>query len=83
MSYLAAAAGGTINLQATLSASSADPSGSGPVPHHPITCKGQLAYDENGSLRCEHAATPPDDPRTRRCLDHTIALLIIELACAR
>jgi predicted RNA-binding Zn-ribbon protein involved in translation (DUF1610 family) len=76
--YLANVAG-AINLQATLSASSA---GLEVVqPHHPITCSGELEYDfEAGEFRCPHAGVPMSDVRTRHCLDHSVALLIIELA---
>jgi hypothetical protein len=68
-----------INLQATLSASSAfaEP----PVqPHHPITCTGPLRLNEDGSLECDHARTEPKDQRTAYCIDHSIALLLIETA---
>lgn len=72
----------TINLQATLSSSSAM---SGPDveiirPHHPITCVGELRYDDEGCLACEHVQVAADDRRTRACLDHSMALLLIELA---
>lgn len=72
---------GTLNLQATLSASSA----TGPwetfvVPHHPITCGGDLRYDDDGCFHCEHATAPADDVRTQFCLDHSVALLLIELS---
>ena len=69
-----------INLQATLAASSAnaDPP---MAPHHPITCPGELAYAEDGSLSCPHATAPADDRRTRSCLDHSVAMLLIEAAC--
>lgn len=70
---------GCINLQATLSASSAM-AGNNVVPHHPITCTGVLALYEDGSLECEHARTDPDDERTHHCIDHSIALLLIETA---
>lgn len=74
---------GGINLQATLSASSACGGGSEIRPHHPITCSTELAYHDDGTLACEHAAAPPDDPRTRYCIDHSLALLLIELAVVR
>jgi hypothetical protein len=68
-------------LQATLSASSA----AGPwetyvVPHHPITCRTELRFDDDGSFSCEHSSAPPGDVRTQFCLDHSIALLLIELS---
>lgn len=70
---------GQINLQATLSASSAT---AAPAiqPHHPITCTTELEYHEDGRLCCEHATTEPDDQRVKYCIDHSIALLIIEEA---
>jgi hypothetical protein len=69
-----------LNLQATLSLSSV----SGPeeqvvTPHHPITCSSSLRYEEDGSFACNHTAVPPGDRRTQSCLDHTIALLLLEL----
>ena len=72
--------GGAINLQATLSASSAV--SEAPVqPHHPITCTGALEIDfEAGEFRCPHAGVPLHDERTGYCIDHSIALLIIEEA---
>ena len=81
MSFIAHGANGTLNLQATLSASSA----TGPwetfvVPHHPITCAGELRYDHEGNFACEHAMAPAGDVRTQFCLDHSVALLLIELS---
>ncbi|MGH8994143.1 MAG: hypothetical protein ACRDZ7_21750 [Acidimicrobiia bacterium] len=81
MSFVAPASNGSLNLQATLSASSA----TGPwdtfvAPHHPITCAGELRYDADGCFRCEHAFAPPGDVRTQFCLDHSVALLLIELS---
>lgn len=73
---------GGINLQATLAASSAMSLAFAGV-HHPITCTGTLAYHDDGTFACEHAVAPADDPRTRYCLDHSLALLLIELAVAR
>lgn len=71
---------GTINLQATLSASSAQPPDIEAVlPHHPITCDGELRLDSNGAMSCEHGATPAGDRRTKACIDHSVALLLIEL----
>jgi|GEM_PF-179564 len=68
-------------LQSMLSASSAGtPSAEQPVPHHPITCNAGLRYFEDGSLACAHATTSPDDLRTKYCVDHSIALLLVELA---
>ena len=71
--------GGSLKLQATLSSSS---SGTGdPVsPHHPITCNSALRFETDGSLACEHSATPPADVRTQFCIDHSISLLLMELS---
>lgn len=81
MSFAAHLMPGTLNLQATLSASTA----TGPwetfvVPHHPITCAGELHYDSDGCLSCDHAIAPPGDLRTQFCLDHSVALLLVELS---
>lgn len=81
MNFIAHGNNGTLNLQATLSASSA----TGPwetfvMPHHPITCAGGLSYDYEGNFCCEHATAPPGDVRTQYCLDHSVALLLIELS---
>lgn len=71
--------GGAINLQATLSASSA---GAGSwEPHHPITCTGELEFDtEAGEFRCPHLGVPIGEERTVYALQHSMAILIIELA---
>jgi hypothetical protein len=74
------APGGDLNLQATLSLSSA----TGPdeplvKPHHPITCSSSLRYEEDGTFACGHTEVPPGDVRTQSCLDHTVALLLLEL----
>lgn len=69
-----------INLQATLSASSAMPPPEGyPIPHHPICCGDDLRYEEDESFSCPHSTVPPGDPRTKACVNHSLALLIIEL----
>lgn len=80
MNYITHAGDGSVNLQATLSASSAmsPPEGS-MMAHHPITCAGPLRYDDDGTFACDHAAAPPGDLRTQHCIHHSIALLIIEL----
>lgn len=71
----------TVSLQATLSASSA---GLSDMLHHPITCvTDRLKYHEDGSFECPHHKAPPDDRRTRACVDHTIALLLMEEAFRR
>lgn len=81
MNYLSPSSDGGINLQATLSASSAmsTPDGA-PLPHHPITCTSSLTFEEDGTFGCEHAEVPPGDVRTQYCIDHSIALLLIELS---
>lgn len=80
MNYITHAGDGTINLQATLSASSAmSPPEGVSIPHHPITCTSDLRYDDDGSFACDHATVPPGDMRTQFCIDHSIALLLIEL----
>lgn len=78
MNHVVSQRGGGINLQATLSATSADQTLYSP--HHPITCNSMLAYHEDGRFECEHASVPADDQRTKHCLDHSIALLLIEIA---
>lgn len=78
MTFYAQDAGGSFNLQATLATSSAvsDP----PVaPHHPVTCSTVLSFTEDGTFACEHAQVPAGDHRTQHCIDHSIALLLIEL----
>ena len=80
MNYITHAGDGSINLQATLSASSAmSPPEGISNPHHPITCTSALRYDDDGAFACEHATVPPGDIRTQFCIDHSIALLLIEL----
>jgi hypothetical protein len=74
------ASGGELNLQATLSLSSATGPDDNPVrPHHPITCSSPLRFEDDGTFACTHASVPPGDVRTRSCLDHTVALLLLEL----
>lgn len=81
MNYITHSGDGSINLQATLSASSAmSPPEGYTIPHHPITCASDLRYDDDGSFACEHANVPPGDVRTQFCIDHSIALLLIELS---
>lgn len=70
---------GQAELQAILSASSAFIDAADSVrPHHPVTCDGDLRYDD-GALACDHAETGPDDLRTRFCLHYSVSLLLIEL----
>lgn len=71
----------TINLQATLSSMSAD-SELRPI-HHPVTCNGRLWFEEDNSFHCEHGSVDQDDDRTRSCINHTIAILLIEILCER
>lgn len=68
-----------VNLQGTLSAASAV-AGHPVSPHHPITCASNLRLEEDGAFACEHAAVPADDMRTRQCIEHSIAMLLIEVA---
>lgn len=83
MTHVMHHAQGTVNLQATLSASSACTPEEPIMPHHPITCTGPLRFNEDGTLECEHARTEPGDERTAHCIDHSIALLLIEIAVAK
>lgn len=72
---------GTIQLQATLAATTAgSPLIDAPIPHHPITCYTELRYEEDGSFSCEHVTVSPDDRRTQASLDASAAILILELA---
>lgn len=70
---------GIPQLQSTISAATStnEPSIN---PHHPITCTGNIYYDEDGTFRCDHASAPPDNPRNHQCVNHSVALLLIELA---
>lgn len=70
-----------MNLQSTLSSCSATADEAAAIrPHHPITCTSDLRLEPDGSLLCDHAAAPADDQRTRACLNHSLALLLMELA---
>jgi hypothetical protein len=81
VNYVSHAGDGSVNLQATLSASSAlSPLEAPTTPHHPITCPTQLEYEEDGTFSCEHTSVPSGDVRTQLCIDHSVALLIIELS---
>lgn len=66
-------------LQSTIAAATAS-SVADVFPHHPIVCSDKLYYEEDGTFRCEHAVSPPDNVRTQQCLTHSMALLLIELA---
>ena len=79
MNLAVRATGGDLNLQATLSLSSATGAEDNPRPHHPITCGSSLRYEDDGTFACGHASVPPGDVRTQSCIDHTIALLLLEL----
>lgn len=82
MTFIATAGSSSINLQSTLAAAS---SGLGDplTPHAPITCTSKLYLHEDGALECEHGRVPADDPRTQACLDHSIAILLVELLAQR
>lgn len=69
--------GSSINLQATLSAATA--MGEPCLPHHPITCQGDLLLHEDGAMECGHARTSAGDTRVQACLDATAAILLFEL----
>lgn len=69
----------SFNLQATLSASSATAASPG-AGHHPICCESALAFHEDGRFSCDHATVEADDVRTHQCVDHSIALMILEEA---
>ena len=80
MNLAVRATGGELNLQATLSLSSATGGDDNAVrPHHPITSASSLRYEDDGTFACGHASVPPGDVRTQSCVDHTIALLLLEL----
>ena len=73
--------GQTMNLQQTVSAATSNHESFSGGPHHPITCMtGELFYYEDGSLSCEHSKAPDDDLRTKQCVTHSLAVLLIELA---
>lgn len=83
MNYITGSGDASINLQATLSASSAMPIPPGvtpPIPHHPIVCATELRLEEDGSFACEHVKVEPGDIRTQFCIYHSISLLLIEEA---
>ena len=70
-----------MNLQSTLSSSSVTADEATVIrPHHPITCISELRLEPDGRLLCDHAAAPAEDQRTRSCLNHSLALLLLELA---
>ena len=70
-----------VNLQATISAATAGtPEHEAVIPHHPITCTAGLFYDEEGELYCDHAKAPKGNKRTQSALNHSMAILLLELA---
>jgi hypothetical protein len=70
----------TVNLQSTLAAAN-PPTDPPPKPHHPISCHDELLWlAEDGTLGCPHARVPAGDRRTQGCVDHSIAILLLELA---
>ena len=73
---------GLMNLQATLSSTSvlSNDGASSVDPHHPITCSTELRLEPDGTFACDHASVPAGDERTRFCLNHSVSLLLIELA---
>ena len=68
------------SLQGMLAASSAGTSEVAVGPHHPITCQTSLRFHGDGRLSCDHATAPPGERRTLFCLEHSIAILLLELA---
>lgn len=68
-----------LDLQATLSVGSAEIGQNPILPHHPITCKGSLALEEDGVMSCDHAKTVTGDTRTQHCINGSISWLLIEL----
>lgn len=73
-----------MNLQATIASTTAGTGTDGvaPVlPHHPITCSDEIYFDEEGDFSCTHAKAPTGDKRTQASLNHSMAVLLIELAC--
>jgi hypothetical protein len=68
------------SIQPALAAQSSSSRWPPTAPHHPITCAGSLWLYDDDRFACEHATVPPDDPRTKAALNHTIAVLLLELA---
>lgn len=70
-------------LQSTLSSAT---SGTDPkqtvLPHHPITCSGDLFVDlDVRGFSCEHVSVNMDtDSRTKSVLNHSMVLLVLEPA---
>ncbi len=80
MNLVAVGMQGAMSLQSTMSSSSVVEQAEPVRPHHPITCQTELRLEEDGTFGCEHTTVPPGDVRTQLCLDHTVALLLIELS---
>jgi hypothetical protein len=72
------------NFQAALATTSADPLSmlSGTLPHHPISCGSDLAYDEDGVMSCPHAKVGPECARNQLILNASAASLLFEMAHA-
>lgn len=73
-------ASGSVNLQATISSATASHNGEMVLPHHPITCSAGLYFDEEGVMSCDHAKTEKGEYRTQAACNHSLAILLIELA---
>lgn len=69
------------SLQSTLSSTSQSPEIV--RPHHPITCTGDLRYNEDNSTECDHCRVAPDDHRMGQVLNHTVAILLMECAAQK
>lgn len=67
---------GGVDLQKTLA--SMTQSGTVVNPHHPIDCRERLFLFEDGRFACQHAEAPPENLRTKQCIDHSIAVLLFE-----
>jgi hypothetical protein len=78
VTFIASAGASSINLQATLSTSSSGIGDPPPGPHHPLSCTSTLELGEDNSLACEHVRVPAGDLRTQACIDHSVAILLIE-----
>lgn len=70
-------------LQATISSASVGDTSGYVGPHNPITCSGDLEFDEANVLRCSHSFTKDGDPRLDQALIATVAILLFELVYER
>lgn len=77
--FIPGGSSGNSQLQSTIAAATAA-GHSDVLPHHPITCGDKIYYEEDGTFRCEHATSPPENVRSQQCVTHSMALLLIELA---